>query len=693
MRLYGQEAVLDGLVPHLVGLDRTTERRPHHRRGAPVVHLVGPRGSGRTTLLNDLHSSYRNRVPLVRADLAVGDFGFEGLGRLPGDDLPNASHVTSLLYLMSHHLQLAVPRSWTTLKFRRLSLGLLVVTTWPASGPADPNEPADLQNLRQQLDHFRTVVTADSVDRKRRNELIRQLFDALLPLVSTVTAMPPGADALTLTALTTARDALLSPRGDRGALGWWNKRLGAYQGDAVQKLYRFGQTFQQRDERRNEIEALLTAALIADVDDSYDIKRRLNDTPRPLILLDNLDALPGDRFLAPLRDAFGHLDPDRPGTYPVFVVTTEGPARDHPPLTRDPTPGGTWMTMGMPPVRQREIRRMLGTSPYPAELPLLVDRFSGGRAATACALLDAFERANRDTGRTGGAGSTGPLTDQLRSPGEDGPVARLLHRLVEQLLPDAVLRSRIRLLSAALDRGEAVALLTSYREERDPVDRIEEALAHLGPVHTDPYHWPSHGPGTPFLADRALRALLLQELRAETAPPDWRRMRLLLRARYPAPADRSPRPVEAEARYLHHTLALGHTAEVAGALHHRFLLDPPADWLALLNAVCSAPQPPDGQDAPEPSPCPVCTGPGAAANSATVHLAVSRLLTSLWRQSSPLAAAVDEDHVNEVAAHLRTLRAESDDPELSLLRARDHWPVQLRQGAQAPDLSIERANA
>ncbi|MFJ7906876.1 hypothetical protein [Kitasatospora sp. NPDC096204] len=692
MRLYGQEAVLDGLVPQLVGLDRTTNRRPHHRRAAPVVHLVGPRGSGKTTLLDDLQNSYRNRVPLVRADLAKEDFGFEGLGRLPGDDLPNASHLTSLLYLISHHLQLAVPGSWTTLKFRRLSLGLLVVTTWPASTPADPNEPADLRNLRQQLDRFRTVITADSVDRKRRNDLLRQLFDALLPLISTVTAMPPGADALAQTVLTTARDALLSPRGDRGALNWWKKRLGDYQGDAVQKLYWFGQTFQQQDHRRNEIEALLTAALIADIDDSHDFKRRLNDTPRPLVLLDNLDALPDDRLIAPLRDAFAHLDADRPGTHPVFVVTTQGSARGLPPLTRDPVPDGTWMTMGLPPVRQREIRAMLGTSLYPAELPLLVDRLSGGRAATACTLLDAFDRVRPAGGRTGGAGSTRALTDQLRSPSDVGTLAGLLRGLVDQFLPDPTLRARVRLLSAALDRGEAVALLTSYRRESDPVDRLEEVQAHLTGIHADPYHWPSYGPGTPFLADRALRTLLLQELRAETTWAGWEQMRRLLRDRYPSPTDGTLRAVEAEAKYLHHTLALGQVAEVANALHRRFLADRPADWLTLLNVACSAPQPPDAQTAPATPPCPTCTAPRAAADSPTVHLAITRLLTALWQQSSPLAAT-DEDHVNEIAAHLRTLRAESNDPELSLLRARDHWPVRLRQGTQAPDLPIERANA
>lgn len=74
-RLYGQQALQEGFVPRLVGL--------HHKdgylvpfaypKGAPVVRIVGGRGSGKTALLGAVHDAYNGRVPLAGSTSGLRD--------------------------------------------------------------------------------------------------------------------------------------------------------------------------------------------------------------------------------------------------------------------------------------------------------------------------------------------------------------------------------------------------------------------------------------------------------------------------------------------------------------------------------------------------------------------------------------------------------------------------------------------
>ncbi|MFE0464520.1 hypothetical protein ACFW1A_35230 [Kitasatospora sp. NPDC058965] len=645
-----------------------------------MIELVGGRGSGKTTLLDELHANYVDRVPLVRADLAAPDFGFDELAGLPGDEAAGASQLTNLLYLLSDRLQLKVPHARAP-RFRRLSLGLVVVTAW--SDTAAPKLPDE---LRQAMARFREAILADSADLKRRKELLKQWLDALAPVATTLVALPPGADALVRTAATTARDLLFAPRGDREALDWWGKRLPAarYPGDAVQKLYRFGQVFQQQDARREEIEKFLVAALLADIDDNYGRLRRWNDAARPVLLLDNIDGKPGDRFRARLNGAFALLGADRPDfTYPVIVATSRGDSASVPLLTDAPGAAGErWRRMGLPPVRQAEIREMLVIRRYPEHLPLLVERLGGGRAGTACALIEVFEELHG----LDGSSEIDAFLDRLRP--ERDP--ELVTRLLAQLLPAAELRERLRLLSVALDRDAAVRLL-NLRSQTDPVGRIEEAEAYLRDCHWELRNWTAGDGKAPFVTDSALRALLLAHLRA--SPPegtDWDQLQRRARSGYGKPAQ-VPGPWEEEAKYLHHTLALGETAEVESALHRRFATDRPADWLAIVNIVSAAPHPPRMPDRPAPAPCPVCTAEDAAPTAGPVHLAISRLVAALWQQSSPLAVP-DDNTIADIKAELETLCSNSSDERGALRQARNTWPGLLLQGVQAPDLPTGSEN-
>ncbi|TDC20477.1 hypothetical protein E1265_22090 [Streptomyces sp. 8K308] len=231
-RLYGQEALTDGLVPRLVGLERLRDRRiAQEFPGArPVVEVSAGRAGGKTVLLDALYAGYNGRVPLARADLAASGFGESGLSGLPGggSEPPprNASPVTQLLYLLSYKLGLRPRRFTQAPAFPRLALGLLVVTTWrPGTGEETEVAPAQLRTAEARL---REVIREDSPDARRRRELLRQWFDALSANLPVVLTVLPGMDAIAQATLATARDQLLAARPDRGALRWWGARLGRF---------------------------------------------------------------------------------------------------------------------------------------------------------------------------------------------------------------------------------------------------------------------------------------------------------------------------------------------------------------------------------------------------------------------------------------------------------------------------------
>ncbi|MFF4409147.1 hypothetical protein [Streptomyces sp. NPDC001404] len=690
-RLYGQDAVLDGLIPRLVGLERTGGGRVpfEDRDRAPIVQICGGLGSGKSALLNALYEGYHDRVPLARIDLAAPGFE-EG----ESADSPNSSPVTNVLYLLSYKLGLRLRGVRRPPRFPRLSVGLLVVTAWEPEGTLP-------DRLREAERSLQEIVATGDTDRRKRRESLQKWLDALIPLLTNVIALPAPLDEIFPTVLTTARDLLLAPRPDKGALHWWGEQLTLAQGDSLQKLFSLVHDFRRRDDSRRKAEEHLIAALLADIDDDYGRLHRANRTPLPLILLDNVHSPAAAGFFDQLVSAYDSLGRiGHPVTRPVVVATSLGDPR---PLTqlsevRTPVDPGRHrpssnrvaypplLRLGLPPVRRDEIMGMLSPLDYPAGLPLLLERLSGGRPSSARLLADTARELPATGERLG-------LADFLAL-FHDGSPSGLICSALEQLLPEAGLRARLPLLSAALDDSAARRLAAAFPCEENtlgdsPRERVHEARRHLDASRWNLHPWPAVHGMSPFVADRALRALLLMRLRLEGPEERWYQMHRRLRSGY-TPGNGGAEASGQELPYLHHSLALGEVDLVVRVLHERFGRDGCTAWLSAVNVVCAAPVPPDGAvrvydtlvRPVDYGGCTTCADPAAI----PVHWAVNKLVQALWRQSDPLAVPVD-GHIQKVRTALLTLYEHVEDDD-ALYRACLEWPKRLDEGVQAPDLPI-----
>ncbi|WP_405975840.1 hypothetical protein OG496_50880 [Streptomyces sp. NBC_00988] len=687
-RLYGVDPLLDGLVPGLVGFDRNGGRcdRVELPGGHPVIELVGGRRSGRTSVLAALSAAYAPLVPLVRADLAAPDFGDPLLADLP-DTRPDGSRLTDLLYLLSYKLGLRVRRTTQPLRFPRLSLGLLAVTAWRPDGTSDDVgaalAPQDLRRAEQRL---KGVINQNGDGGPERQARLAEWIQAL------ERAVPAGVSGLGVlegagrAALRTAAPRLLRSRVNRGALRWWGDHLEHEQGDAVQKLFAFVRDFRRPGGDQARLEEILISAFVADITHHYGLLRRNNDVPPPLILLDNAHVPLGARLLGPLRRK--GADKDEMG--PVVVAARLGDATAHRALRQVADPAAALadqvdgiLRLGLPALERGDIVRILGASDRPAYLPLLIDRFAGGRAGSARTLAEAADAVPH-----GGAPDAQPAAPLLDAAAPDGS-GTTVERLLAVLLPDPAKCSRLTLLAPALDVTAARRLWTGLHSGDTLARRVDDALELLEDVCWESAFWPSTDGSMPLVADRGLRHLLLHQLRTRTAPERWRQIHQHLRGGYvpqEPPPDGEPGPIPSA--YLHHTLALGLTESVVRSLHHWLGRSTPSVWLSAVNVVCAAPRPPAGFEAeavPDDGPCGGCRHGEPAARDEVVHRAVARLVEALWEQSDPLNAPCP-DRIDQVESALRTLHEhEATDAFRQVLR---HWSAWLREGVQAPYLTV-----
>ncbi|MFH8981135.1 hypothetical protein [Streptomyces varsoviensis] len=719
--LYGLDVLLDDLVPCLVGRERGGAIRVcAYREGNPVVELVGGRDTGKTALLDALFAAYKDQAPLARADFADSKYGEPGLvAGVHDEEAPNASPVTNLLYLVSHKLGLKAGAFHRPVRFPRLHLGLLVVTAWRPDG--EGIGPPGL--LRAQEELLR-IVTEDRPDPRRRRAALRQWVDAVISNLGTLVPVFPGIDAVIAATLQSARDQLLT-RPDRGALRWWGEHLPYFQGDGLQRLFASVWDFRRYGERRREAESLLVEAFLDDIAEHYGVVRKWNRAPRPLLLLDNGHTPAGRRFLDLLCERYGQGAGG--SERPAVVVTALGDGRAHPPPQpdiRDLPREWPKISLGIPAVTGSAIRAMLNATPdYPAELPHLVERYSGGRTGSARLLADEAVR--------------------LRRSGERPDAARLLDaaapRLLESLLPDAEARAALTFLAAARDRAAALRLWAAFHPDGDAAARVEQAMDHLATARLQD--------------DRAVRALLLHQLAGD---PRWFRVHLNLRAGYNPGGLAEYAPGHCDT-YLHHTLALRRVEPVAHAMHRRFADTPPARWLASANLICAAPhwrgelgpeargrgpgpdrspsyppspEPPEalgrppeppppgppssdppssdpsspgplpsdpppsdpsssGPPLPDPSPRPpACAACPPGEGPDDLHWAIRRLLTTVWRLSDPLSYAPRPEDIGTVRAELERLHQAKRSEDTTYRQAAQMWAAGLEGQVRAPDLRI-----
>jgi hypothetical protein len=717
--LYNLSRVMDTLAPALLGMppgggpwvNRTFPA------GEPVVEVVGGRATGKTALLDALYDGYHAWVPTARVDLGEAPYSAGDDEDRAGLDTANASPVTNLLFTVSHHLGYERDGNKRTLTFPRLSPALLVISAWRpeaqrreaphgADRGRDEVGPADLVEAEEEL---RELLAQRNPDPQARKVVVGRWLNALGGVVAGLLPGVPGLQEV----LSAATDTLLA-RGDDGRDGssWWRSHLDRIDGDAVQRLFALVRKFRRGGADRAEVEADLIAALLADINGGYGAWARRTQHPS-LILLDNVDQALRERFLDPFVARYARDSREWRGRgrvmLPVVFATSLGDGAEPKALTTDAPawtkperrPPGAWLLrLGIPKVGEAEIRTMLGDAAYPPSLPAVIARLSGGRTGDALALAGAATARLREPE---------PFAlDQLLSlpaPGSAAPVGR---RLLARLLPDEDVREEALRLAPALDGEAAVRLLRADQAALpglSPEQRVRQLRdSTLERPHWDHRPWPpARSSKTPLITDRALRALLLHELRTRPDKARWTSLHTSSAARYNDGDVRSDDSDRHDPRYLHHALAKGRIDTlVARALHYRYLHRTPAEWLSDLNLIAAAPRAWAGfapEDPPAGEALPACASCGPVAD-ARVHPAIRRLLATVWRLSAPLSAVPpsyrDADLVH-VRTALETLCADySDSPRRERAYnayvdaiAAGGWIDALVSGVQAPDLPVK----
>ncbi len=705
--LFGLEPLLGGLVPRMVLGNEDPDAPRGLPQPGPIVRLVGGRLSGKTAPLRTLRDTYAGRTPMVWADLADPAFGQTGLANVTRRVGARASLVTHLLYLLTAKLGEDVP-GMRRIEFPRLSLGLLMATAWQPrrGGDGDGDDEADGEDgedgqgvlpadYQSELDGLlewlgQAAFSRPSRERRRR---FAALFDVLVGNLAGVVGLP---DAIAGLVVDTARPLLESAKLDEAPFQWWGRRLRTLRGvphtNNLWCLIAFHALFRE-DGTRADAEEDLVAALLDDIDAYYTRSRLRNGTKRPLVLLDNAHAPPGRRFLELLGRGY-----DERGTRPVIVTTAldDGSQPRPSPLSRIATglPDHGVVRLALPALTGATIRAMLTSAELPPHLEWPVARFSGGRAGCVRHLVDAAAGAPELPGFPPSA------PDAVGDSDGDGDAPTFADRLLERLLPNREMRDDLTRLSPALDATaahrlwRARALTPSDGHDLDAEQRFAAVREELAAGHWDrrPWPWPAGEPAhgsVPYVADRALRALLLHRLTATAsaqAAQLWSSTHLFLRAQY-NPRGLSPEKAEHSVAYLHHTLALHDVGTVVRCLHHRLAGSRPEDWLAAVNAVCAAPHPPDSvPEVPDDAECPAC----GTARDADAHRMIEDLVRFVWRHAGPLPRAPASADVPSTITHASLLLHLHNEQRGILKDVAKVWYRALRKGVQAPDLPLPK---
>ncbi|MER8041448.1 hypothetical protein [Streptomyces sp. NPDC094032] len=683
MTLYGRAAVLDTVVPSLVGLGGEGAARERIPGGSPLlIECGGGRLTGKTALLTELSARYAQRIPQAYADLGAADFGQPGIAPAAEGAAASASRTLDLLFYLSDKLSQKAGKFSGRLSFPRLTQGLVAATGWQVV------RPAELPAARRRLEG---LIQETQPDPQARRDRVAGWITEINQGLAGAPGLPLGVNGLVAGFANILATELLGPRADRHGLAWWARRGIAPQGDEHAQLAALAMSFHGSPTARQGAERHLLAAFLEDMADHYTRPRVWNRVPRPLLLLDNVHTELGQEFLGALTRAW-HDEPARmrPGVV-VTALTAEpsDPGPEGTPSTRA-SAGSAWrgdrpatadgwvLRLPLARLELEEIEAMFDTARPDPDTVRLIHRLSAGRAGIAHTLVEAVRQ--RLLG-------DGPLDHRtlLDLPIGAAPGQPVYQRLLRRLVPQDVARSRLTYYAAALDDGAARRLSADYPPDDPGGLPVQETRELLHRDHGGDRPWP--GTEGPFVGDPTLRALFAHELRtrAETLSADgepWRNIHLRLRARY-TPDAGSTVAGPPDIRALHHSLAIGDTETVVNALHHSLADQDASAWLASLNLVCAAPYPPRNLAAPATAPenCPAC-----AAGGDPVHEAVRLLVVTLWKQSHPLAVP-DPAKANRIRLKLLTLTQQSADvPQEIFYRAHAQWPSLLNDWHQAPEL-------
>ncbi|MEU7226392.1 ATP-binding protein [Streptomyces chrestomyceticus] len=637
----------DLMIREFVG-QRLVRAHGEHTRH-PALLLLGPRGSGKTTLAGRLET-WGRRAPMAALDLSALDDGVH--------------HPVDVLARIA--FQLNARRA----DFPPLALPSFAVLLMALSAEADPeSRDAALGQMREAL---RTGRAED------------HSLAVLRDLVTSV-GVPMG-----LPGWSAAVVPLI--QGWQRARVWWgvHRRFGRVPrggsrpqvpADALVELnqhFRHGTAAQ-----RERAESVLLQAFLADLQGAY--TRHGGDrarTLRCLVLLDNADSELGDAFLQALVEARAAAGPEH--CDPLVVVAS---ARRAPEVLRQleqgPRPLGSYLSCWQPPEQED------GSESF---VPRTVAR-PGGGARLEVAQLRPLDRAEVQEqagpyvkrmpqaalagithpvawlGRTvheltrGHPAATGAVLAALEDFAPDVPCGQRLRRVLAPEGPHSVADELLELLlqdlpreladgalpraAAAVTLGQAASAAELWRQADAP-PRLLRGLA-----HDDRHAERITFDGQPHSALPAMvRTLLLGRLSLATAPADagvpWVRTHEILRD-----------AAESGRAGAYHRLAAGDVQGAAAYLHERFLDvcgggGSAQAWCAELSFIQRAPRRWEA-DTLERTPGAEFQHRLARAQSPPDQLMVTRLLVAGWITTHPASdpcASLWSDPLGDPVAEL-----------------------------------------
>jgi hypothetical protein len=631
---------------HAVALVREFMTRPEPQgrpttRRVPILVFTGPKGCGRTALLDALSAELKHRTPHARIDCA-------GL------------RSTAAWEVLSY---LTFEFNRTAAEYRRIPFPRFVTAQVAIAEPLSLHDvQGDRARIREALERLRRV------DRLR--EFVAGQAEAVTRAVPGLGVAPGVADAARLAPGLVLRGLISWRRGRRVVLGrgleWYGDGDHAY--DELIRLNRLTRDDAGEADRREAAE-LLWAAFLADLRAAFDQGRGARRwSLNCVVLLDDVDTRAGRLLHRALVDArrrepdpltvvatsaggvAQHVAPDQEipfaekASYADYVTRGQGghESDSYPVALRDLTldevatmvarVGGPWLSA----------RRDVAASVY---------RFTLGHPAATAVLVEAI-----------GGSTRGPvplrtlLGSRWRGPVDEEPVT-VGERMLRQFLgtpPDDVLAT-LEVCAAARDVEQAEELT---RSGLIPRARGDAAVVPADLRVNDP------ATGRAVMLP-ALRNLLLHRLAA--TPDRWSAAHTWLR----------DNGRESDRRY--HALAARDVMPVVGWLEER-VADPEA-WFAELHLVTSAPR---HLDPDEADPDRVLDAVGWTGPPEGPSRTIAGIVAALWTANDPLSSADRADLFSSAAWDLRALAQAPRAARTEFRRVAEEMDARAETGDETP---------